>query len=70
MPQGDGSYHFERILGAGNFATVWLAYDHGLDSRVAVKVLSDNWSANADVRRRFVDEARIMVRLDHERIVP
>src|SRR5690606_15718748 len=56
-------------LGAGSFATVWLAFDELLEVKVAIKVLADNWARNADVRRRFIDEAKILRRIDHDRIV-
>lgn len=59
----------ERVLGAGSFATVWLAVDEFLDAHVAVKVLADNWSRQPDIRRRFIDEAKILRRLDHDRVV-
>jgi serine/threonine protein kinase len=36
---------------------------------VAVKVLADNWSANTDVRNRFLAEARIMRRIHDRRLV-
>ncbi len=62
-------YRLIRDLGAGAFATVWLARDEFLDDDVAIKVLADNWARNDDVRRRFVDEAKILRRIDHERIV-
>lgn len=64
-----GRYVTERALGAGSFATVWLAYDELLETRVAIKVLADNWSRNPAVRQRFVEEARILRRIDHDRIV-
>ncbi|MEV4543604.1 serine/threonine-protein kinase [Micromonospora echinaurantiaca] len=64
-----GSYRIERLLGAGSFATVWLGHDPVLDSRVAVKVLAENWSHDLRVRERFLDEARLLRRLDHERLV-
>ncbi len=64
-----GKYLAERALGAGSFATVWLAYDELLDARVAIKVLADNWARNAGVRQRFVDEARILRKIDHDGIV-
>ncbi|MEM8745408.1 MAG: serine/threonine-protein kinase [Actinomycetota bacterium] len=71
MGPGDriGHYLIERDLGAGAFATVWLARDELLDDPVAIKVLADNWARQDDVRRRFIDEAKIMRRIDHERIV-
>lgn len=62
-------YRIERDLGAGAFATVWLATDEYLDAPVAIKILADNWARNPDVRERFIDEAKIMRRIDHERIV-
>jgi serine/threonine protein kinase len=64
-----GKYLARRALGAGSFATVWLADDEVLDSQVAVKVLADNWSQHADVRRRFIEEAKILRRIDHDRVV-
>ncbi|SCG61012.1 Serine/threonine protein kinase [Micromonospora echinaurantiaca] len=64
-----GSYRIERLLGAGSFATVWLGHDPVLDSRVAVKVLAENWSHDLRVRERFLEEARLLRRLDHERLV-
>ncbi|MFI7491193.1 protein kinase [Micromonospora echinaurantiaca] len=64
-----GSYRIERLLGAGSFATVWLGHDPVLDSRVAIKVLAENWSHDLRVRERFLDEARLLRRLDHERLV-
>lgn len=58
-----------RRLGAGGFATVWLAHDPALDSRVAVKVLADNWAQHADVRDRFLAEARLLRRVDSDGVV-
>ncbi|MDN5726512.1 MAG: protein kinase [Propionibacteriales bacterium] len=64
-----GRYRLTRRLGAGSFATVWQGHDDDLDVDVAVKVLADNWSDNADVRDRFLAEARIMRRVRDDRIV-
>jgi serine/threonine protein kinase len=64
-----GKYLAERALGAGSFATVWLAYDELLETRVAIKVLADNWARNPGVRQRFVEEARILRKIDHDRMV-
>ncbi|MGN9813026.1 serine/threonine-protein kinase [Micromonospora sp. BQ11] len=68
-PASIGSYRVERLLGAGSFATVWLAYDPVLDARVAIKVLAENWSHDLRVRERFLDEARLLRRLEHERLI-
>lgn len=64
-----GRYRLTRRLGSGSFATVWQGHDDDLDVPVAVKVLADNWSDNADVRGRFLSEARIMRRIRDPRIV-
>jgi len=64
-----GNYRVERVLGAGSFATVWLAVDEVLESTVAIKVLADNWARQPDIRRRFIDEAKILRRLDHDGVV-
>ncbi|MEV4661727.1 protein kinase [Micromonospora echinofusca] len=67
-PERIGPYRIERLLGAGSFATVWLAHDPVLDSRVAIKVLAENWHHDLRVRERFLDEARLLRRLDDERL--
>ena len=64
-----GRYRLERRIGAGSFATVWLGHDDDLDVPVAVKVLADNWANNADVRNRFLSEARILRRIRDPRLV-
>ncbi|MGW3784514.1 protein kinase domain-containing protein [Micromonospora chokoriensis] len=64
-----GPYAVERLLGVGSFATVWLGYDAVLDTRVAIKVLAENWSHDLRVRERFLDEARLLRRLEHERLI-
>lgn len=64
-----GHYRLTRVLGTGSFATVWLAQDEHLDAPVAVKLLADNWASNADVRRRFIEEARLLRRMDDDRLV-
>ncbi|WP_246186777.1 serine/threonine-protein kinase [Microlunatus speluncae] len=64
-----GRYRLVRRLGAGSFATVFLGHDDSLDVPVAIKVLAENWSANEDVRQRFLAEARIMRKIRDKRIV-
>ena len=68
-PARIGSYRIERLLGFGSFATVWLGFDETLGAHVAIKVLAENWSHDLRVRERFLDEARLLWRLDHDRIV-
>jgi len=64
-----GRFEVERPLGSGSYATVWLAHDDDLDAWVAIKLLAENWSMNQDARRRFMEEARALRRLDSDRIV-
>jgi len=64
-----GRYVLQRRLGAGAFATVWLAHDPDLEVPVAVKVLADNWSADLDVRERFLAEARMLRRISDDRVI-
>ncbi len=68
-PELFGRYRVVKRIGAGAFASVWLAHDDVLDGPVAVKVLADNWAGRADVRERFVEEARMLRRADSDRVV-
>ena len=56
-------------MGAGNFATVYLAHDERLAVPVAVKLLSDRWSWEPEVRGRFVQEARLLRSLNDPHVV-
>jgi eukaryotic-like serine/threonine-protein kinase len=64
QPPRIGRYALVRRVGAGGFATVWLARDEELDAEVAVKILSDLWVDDGDVRRRFLAEGRFLRRVD------
>jgi hypothetical protein len=64
QPPRIGRYSLVRRVGAGGFATVWLARDEQLDAEVAVKILSDNWIEDDDVRRRFLAEGRFLRKVD------
>ncbi len=65
-----GRYQVGPRIGAGSFATVFKGRDPDLDVAVAIKILAENWSANPDVRARFLAEARMLRRFQDERIVP
>jgi len=64
-----GRYRLEAVEGVGAFATVWRGYDGDLDVPVAIKVLADNWAHHADVRERFLEEARILRQIHDPRVV-
>jgi eukaryotic-like serine/threonine-protein kinase len=61
-------YRFERELGRGGMATVWLAYDLKHDRRVAIKVIKPELAA-ALGGDRFVREIRIAAQLQHPHIL-
>jgi hypothetical protein len=64
-----GRYVLDRVLGHGGMAVVWLATDERLDRQVAVKVLSDNLTAEFDYRGRFTREAHVAAGLQHPNLV-
>lgn len=64
-----GRYEVEGRIGSGGFATVYRVRDAVLDSEVAAKVLADNWTDNAEIRDRFIREAKLLRRIDSHRVV-
>ena len=64
-----GRYRVVSRLGSGAFSTVWLSHDDDLDTPVAIKVLAENWVGHADVGQRFLEEARLLRRLEDRRVV-
>lgn len=69
LPHLPGRLRAIETIGAGAFSTVWLAWDPDLDCPVAVKILAENWSAQGDVRERFLAEARLLRRVDSDNLV-
>ncbi len=63
-----GPYRIERRLGRGGMGVVYLAQDHRLDRRVALKLLPPGLAADDAAKRRFVQEAKAASRLDHPNI--
>ena len=62
-------YRLDEVHGFGAFATVWRGWDPDLEITVAVKVLAENWTNHADVRERFLAEARLLRQIDDPRVV-
>ncbi len=62
-------YRFERELGRGGMAHVWLAHDLRHDRSVALKILRPDLAA-ALGGDRFLREIRLTARLQHPNIVP
>jgi serine/threonine protein kinase len=68
---GDRIGRFEILgaLGAGGMGEVYRARDHQLNRDVAIKVLPDAFSRDADRRRQFEHEARLAGGLNHPNIL-
>lgn len=69
MIQTMGRYQLQKELGRGAMAVVYQAFDPELNRNIALKVLHAERCTNADVRRRFVREAKAAGRLAHGNIV-
>jgi predicted Ser/Thr protein kinase len=65
-----GQYSLERELGRGGMGVVYLAREVQLDRHVALKVLPPALAQRADLRERFMREARTAAKLSHPNIVP
>src|SRR4051794_349953 len=63
-----GSYEIERVLARGGMSVVYLARQPALDRQVALKRL-DLTIDQPGMAQRFVDEARVVARLDHPNVV-
>lgn len=73
MPLSPGSklgpYEILAPLGAGGMGEVYKARDTRLDRVVAIKVLLSSTVVDAELKRRFVQEAKAASALDHPNIV-
>ncbi len=64
-----GRYELRARISKGGMGAVWGAYDRRLRRDVAVKVLHPWIAEDAELRRRFAREARVLAPLEHEHIV-
>lgn len=64
------NYSVVRVLGRGAVGAVYLALDRTLQRYVAIKVLQQPLTFDADLRERFLREARTNAALAHPAIVP
>ncbi len=68
-PIDNGRYRLIELLGEGGMAAVYRAWDTRLSAWRAVKVLSPRAAASASIRSRFLDEARVLARLQHRNLL-
>ena len=54
------NYNLTNLIGEGGMANVYEGVHERLEKKVAVKVLNPMLSANAQIRARFENEAKIM----------
>lgn len=64
-----GKYRVTRLIGEGGMATVYEAVHETLNSKVAIKILRPEFTANAKVRERFKSEAVRTASLKHKGII-
>jgi eukaryotic-like serine/threonine-protein kinase len=76
IPGGDlpagfivGEYKIEKVLGRGGMGTVYAGVQPVIEKHVAIKLLNAQFSADANLVRRFVDEARAVNRIRHANII-
>jgi len=66
----EGKYEVKRMVGKGGMGAVFLAHDLTLEREVAIKVLPPDISMDAQVLKRFQQEAKTAAKLDHTNIIP
>ena len=62
-------YQIASAIGAGGMGAVYLAKDTNLGRNVALKLLPENFTADADRSRRFKQEAQTASALNHPNII-
>ena len=65
----DNRYEILEVIGVGGMAVVYKARCHRLNRLVAIKILKDEFSQDAEFRRRFHAESQAVAMLSHPNIV-
>ena len=63
-----GTFEILAPLGAGGMGEVWRARDMKLQHEVAIKILPDAFSRDAERVQRFQREAEVLASLNHPHI--
>ena len=58
----------ESQIGQGGMGAVYLAYDEKLQRQVAIKSIRPEFLTNPDTQQRFIREARILSKINHQSI--
>ncbi len=69
LPERLSGYRILGVIGAGGMGRVLLALDEGLNRNVAIKILSRRCREDAQLRARFMQEARALAQINHPNIV-
>ena len=72
-PEGalfNNRYELVALIGAGGMGEVWIAEDHVLQRRVAVKLLALNMATDPQFRARFQQEITAAASVEHPNVVP
>ena len=64
-----GNYTFQKKLGEGGMATVYLADHNTLNQSVAVKLLNKEFVGNENIRKRFLSEGKSLFKMSHPNII-
>src|SRR5215510_9231660 len=67
-PQRIGKYEIEEYLGGG-MSRVYRARDPLIEKTLTIKILTDEGAADDEAKARFLREAKVAARLEHENIV-
>jgi serine/threonine protein kinase/formylglycine-generating enzyme required for sulfatase activity/tetratricopeptide (TPR) repeat protein len=70
LPERIGRFRVLKLLGQGGFGKVFLAHDVDLKRPVAIKMPNPERVARPEDVEAYLEEARILARLDHPQIVP
>lgn len=69
LPTHIGAYKLLRKIGEGGMGAVYEALQESIERRVAIKILQPEYARDAEITKRFFNEARAVNRIDHPSLV-